>query len=144
MNAWHLIKPRVLPHDAYAMRGDLLPPSVGPTDVIAVEPLHITRRHAPPRASSLPTLTRWRYYQVHAATITQGRLDRILSPIKMADINLQKIHDDLVAIAYEAGSMIMAANPNSISTGTKLNCKATIPPLPTPPPFSLFRTKNLD
>lgn len=39
----------------------------------------------------------------------------------MADINLQKIHDDLVAIAYEAGAMIMAANPNSISTGTKLN-----------------------
>ncbi|KAL1858908.1 hypothetical protein Daus18300_009777 [Diaporthe australafricana] len=39
----------------------------------------------------------------------------------MAEINLQKIHDDLVAIAYEAGAMIMAANPNSISTGTKLN-----------------------
>ncbi|KKY31386.1 putative inositol monophosphatase [Diaporthe ampelina] len=39
----------------------------------------------------------------------------------MAGINLQKIHDDLVAIAYEAGSMIMAANPNSILTGTKLN-----------------------
>lgn len=47
----------------------------------------------------------------------------------MADINLQKIHDDLVAIAYEAGAMIMAANPNSISTGTKLNCKTTIPNL---------------
>lgn len=43
----------------------------------------------------------------------------------MADINLQKIHDDLVAIAYEAGAMIMAANPNSISTDTKLNCKTT-------------------
>lgn len=41
----------------------------------------------------------------------------------MADINLQKIHDDLVAIAYEAGAMITAANPNSVSTGTKLNCK---------------------
>lgn len=43
----------------------------------------------------------------------------------MAEINLQKIHDDLVAIAYEAGAMITAANPNSISTGTKLNCKTT-------------------
>lgn len=51
----------------------------------------------------------------------------------MADINLQKIHDDLVAIAYEAGAMIMAANPNSISTGTKLNCKTT---MPNPPPSS--------
>lgn len=55
----------------------------------------------------------------------------------MADINLKKIHDDLVAIAYEAGAMIMAANPNSISTGTKLNCKTTTPPVansPSAPP----------
>lgn len=41
----------------------------------------------------------------------------------MADINLQQIHDDLKVLAFEAGAMIMAANPNSISTGTKLNCK---------------------
>lgn len=51
--------------------------------------------------------------------------------VKMSDINLQKIHDDLVAIAYEAGAMITAADPNSVSTGTKLNCKTAIPPLPT-------------
>ncbi|PSR92162.1 inositol monophosphatase 2 [Coniella lustricola] len=39
----------------------------------------------------------------------------------MADINLQEIHDNLVAIAFEAGEMITASNPNSIKTGTKLN-----------------------
>ncbi|GAB1316669.1 Inositol monophosphatase 2 [Madurella fahalii] len=39
----------------------------------------------------------------------------------MADINLQEIHDTLVSIAFEAGRMILAANPNSISTDTKLN-----------------------
>lgn len=41
----------------------------------------------------------------------------------MADVNLQEIHDTLLSIAFEAGRMIMAANPNDISTGTKLNCK---------------------
>lgn len=41
---------------------------------------------------------------------------------KMADVNLQEIHDNLSAIAFEAGRMITAANPNSITTGTKLNC----------------------
>ena len=40
----------------------------------------------------------------------------------MADINLQEIHDNLLAIAFEAGRMILGANVNSISTGTKLNC----------------------
>lgn len=39
----------------------------------------------------------------------------------MADINLQEIHDLLVSIAFEAGKMIMAANPSTISTDTKLN-----------------------
>lgn len=58
----------------------------------------------------------------------------------MAEINLKKIHDDLVAIAYEAGAMIMAANPNSISTGTKLNCKTTNSPLPTLLPVLHGRT----
>jgi hypothetical protein len=47
------------------------------------------------------------------------------------DINLRKIHDDLVTIAFEAGAMITAANPNSVSIGTKLNCKATHAPPPT-------------
>ncbi|KAK1836933.1 inositol monophosphatase [Podospora conica] len=35
--------------------------------------------------------------------------------------DLQKIHDDLVALAFEAGAMILAANPSSILTDTKLN-----------------------
>jgi myo-inositol-1(or 4)-monophosphatase len=39
----------------------------------------------------------------------------------MADINLQEIHDLLVSIAFEAGRMIMAANPSTISTDTKQN-----------------------
>ena len=41
----------------------------------------------------------------------------------MADLNLQEIHDTMIAVAYEAGRMIMEANPTDISTGTKLNCK---------------------
>lgn len=40
----------------------------------------------------------------------------------MAEVNLQEIHDTLLSIAFEAGRMIMAANPDDISTGTKLNC----------------------
>jgi len=40
----------------------------------------------------------------------------------MSEINLQEIHDTLVSVAFEAGRMIMAANPNDISTGTKMNC----------------------
>lgn len=39
----------------------------------------------------------------------------------MADINLQEIHDLLVAIAFDAGAMITAANPSDISTDTKAN-----------------------
>ncbi|KAK3319300.1 hypothetical protein B0H66DRAFT_265843 [Apodospora peruviana] len=39
----------------------------------------------------------------------------------MADINLQEIHDTLVSIAFEAGRMIMAANPSDISMGSKMN-----------------------
>ncbi|KAK4125543.1 inositol monophosphatase [Parathielavia appendiculata] len=39
----------------------------------------------------------------------------------MADIDLQAVHDTLVSVAFEAGRMILAANPSSISTDTKLN-----------------------
>ncbi|KAK4100327.1 inositol monophosphatase [Parathielavia hyrcaniae] len=39
----------------------------------------------------------------------------------MADIDLQAVHDTLVSVAFMAGRMILAANPNSISTDTKLN-----------------------
>lgn len=47
----------------------------------------------------------------------------------MSDINLQEVHDNLVAIAFEAGRMMLAANVNSISTDTKLNCQS-FPALP--------------
>jgi myo-inositol-1(or 4)-monophosphatase len=44
----------------------------------------------------------------------------------MADLNLQEIHDTLVSLAHEAGRMIMAANPQDLGTGTKLNCQYLI------------------
>jgi hypothetical protein len=40
----------------------------------------------------------------------------------MTDLDLQAIHDEMVAIAYEAGAMMLKANPADIDTGTKLNC----------------------
>jgi myo-inositol-1(or 4)-monophosphatase len=43
-------------------------------------------------------------------------------------IDFQAVHDTLVAVAFEAGRMIMAANPNAISTDTKMNGT----PLPLP------------
>ena len=45
----------------------------------------------------------------------------------MADLDLQTVHDELVSIAYAAGEMILAANPASIDTDTKLNCTANSP-----------------
>lgn len=45
----------------------------------------------------------------------------------MTNVNLQEIHDNLLAIAFEAGRMITAANPNNITQGTKLNCTAPSP-----------------
>jgi hypothetical protein len=41
----------------------------------------------------------------------------------MAELNLQAVHDEMVSIAYEAGQMILSANPADLDTGTKLNCK---------------------
>ena len=40
----------------------------------------------------------------------------------MADLDLQAVHDELISVAYEAGAMILGANPGSIDTDTKLNC----------------------
>ena len=40
----------------------------------------------------------------------------------MADLDLKEIHDTLVSLAFDAGKMIMAADPRAISSGTKLNC----------------------
>jgi hypothetical protein len=36
-------------------------------------------------------------------------------------VDLQAVHDTLVSVAFEAGRMILAANPSSSSTDTKLN-----------------------
>lgn len=41
---------------------------------------------------------------------------------EISDDTLAEIQKNLVAVAFEAGRMITAANPNSLSTGTKLNC----------------------
>jgi len=40
----------------------------------------------------------------------------------MSDLNLKEIHDLLVDLAFQAGKMIMSANPSDIDQGTKLNC----------------------
>ncbi|PTD11212.1 Inositol monophosphatase 2 [Fusarium culmorum] len=39
----------------------------------------------------------------------------------MTDLNLQAVRDELVSVAYEAGAMILAANPAELDTDTKLN-----------------------
>lgn len=40
----------------------------------------------------------------------------------MADINLQDVHDTMLSVAFEAGRMILAANPSDMATGIKMNC----------------------
>jgi len=55
-------------------------------------------------------------------TRNRGIRNRGPSATMAESINLEEIHNTLVAIAFEAGRMILAANPSSISTGTKLNC----------------------
>ncbi|KAG6003679.1 hypothetical protein E4U43_000891 [Claviceps pusilla] len=37
------------------------------------------------------------------------------------DLDLEAVRDEMVAVAYEAGRMILAANPADLDTGTKLN-----------------------
>ncbi|QUC16693.1 uncharacterized protein UV8b_00934 [Ustilaginoidea virens] len=39
----------------------------------------------------------------------------------MADLDLQAVHDEMVAVAYEAGRMMLAADPARLDTHTKLN-----------------------
>ena len=41
----------------------------------------------------------------------------------MADLDLEVVRDTMIAVAYEAGAMMLAANPADIDQGTKLNCK---------------------
>lgn len=40
----------------------------------------------------------------------------------MTNLDLEAVRDEMVAVAYEAGRMILAANPADLDTGTKLNC----------------------
>ena len=51
----------------------------------------------------------------------------------MAAIDLQAVHDTLVSVAFEAGRMILAANPSSIPPDTKMN-GAPRPPRHPPKP----------
>jgi myo-inositol-1(or 4)-monophosphatase len=44
----------------------------------------------------------------------------------MAELDLQAVHDELVSVAYEAGAMILEANPAELDTDTKLNCKSVL------------------
>ncbi|KAG6044662.1 hypothetical protein E4U39_003109 [Claviceps sp. Clav50 group G5] len=39
----------------------------------------------------------------------------------MTELDLEAVRDEMVAMAYEAGRMILAANPADLDTGTKLN-----------------------
>ncbi|KAG6005847.1 hypothetical protein E4U21_007555 [Claviceps maximensis] len=39
-----------------------------------------------------------------------------------AALDLDAVRDEMVNVAYEAGRMILAANPADLDTGTKLNC----------------------
>ena len=52
----------------------------------------------------------------------------------MADLDLQAVHDEMVAVAYEAGRMMLAADPARLDTHTKLNCALRNPTPPPPPP----------
>lgn len=61
----------------------------------------------------------------------------------MSDINLQEIHDTLVEVAFEAGRMILAANPNNIDKGSKMNCTCASPNLPSPSPAVTYSLLTL-
>lgn len=39
------------------------------------------------------------------------------------DLDLQEVHDFLVKLALEAGQAIASANPNTLDSDTKKNCK---------------------
>jgi myo-inositol-1(or 4)-monophosphatase len=44
----------------------------------------------------------------------------------MADLNLQEIHDLLVDVAHEAGTMMLSATPSYLSSGIKKNCSSPL------------------
>jgi hypothetical protein len=50
------------------------------------------------------------------------------APISMENLDLKKVQHVMVSVAYDAGIMILSANPANIDTDTKLNCTASCPP----------------
>lgn len=52
--------------------------------------------------------------------------------INMASVDLEAVRDVLVSVAYEAGKMMLAANPAELDKDTKLNCTLFLSSLPTP------------
>lgn len=44
----------------------------------------------------------------------------------MSSLDLQKVHDDLIKVAKQAGEMIMSANPSVLQADDKKNCKRAI------------------
>lgn len=57
----------------------------------------------------------------------------------MADLDLNRIRDVMVSVAYDAGVVILNSNPASIGTDTKLNCNTNpVTSLPKPPFLALI------
>ena len=52
-----------------------------------------------------------------------GKQNIKFDPENMGDIDLQAVHDEMISVAYAAGSIILAANPADLEMGSKLNCK---------------------
>jgi|SRR6478735_7730424 hypothetical protein len=67
-----------------------------------------------------PSINLFLHFIITPSYLVQSTTRRKL--YTMADIDLQAVHDELVSVAYEAGAMILAANPAELDTDTKLNC----------------------
>ncbi|KAM7220932.1 hypothetical protein V8F06_003656 [Rhypophila decipiens] len=77
------------------------------------EPSNISMRGVSPRPIDTAVLT--------PPTTERPKTGQLNTDTMAHHINLQDIHDTLVSVAFEAGKMIMAANPNDISQDTKMN-----------------------
>jgi hypothetical protein len=56
-------------------------------------------------------------------SISAPQFFRKLKLFKMADLNLQEIHDFMISIAKQAGERIVSATPTTEAAGSKKNCK---------------------
>jgi hypothetical protein len=90
-------------------------------------------RRAPPRGSFLHT---YAIYLRAKVTINTEKpfiassaclLFCVIIQFKMADLNLQEIHDFMISIAKQAGERIVAAKPTTEGAGSKKNCKRLFP-----------------